>query len=285
MSANIRIDQGSGAGVGTDGQARTNIWMSQLVELLDVGVGVPVSSLWTLDDKPAGSAATMLNPTTSTASFTPDVVGTYKVTLTRDGSVTGANVKTLVIRVTRSNVGAALTNIYPLPAFRERAEHSDGIAGQGTAGRGYSPLFDSITTTVALSAIRRDLYYGVAGVQEVDSNVSTGVGCIILDPSILPGDAGGITRTIVFETVISATVGMTAEVRLWNITDGALVTGTTMTTALNNPTEATSATLVVPTQLPNGKRIYEVQLRISAGTPVPGNRAICSMARLSVGWQ
>ena len=156
MSANIRIDQGSGAGAGTDGQARTNMWLSVLVELFDVGIGVPASRLWTLDDKPPGSAATMLNPTTSVASFTPDVAGTYKITLARDGSVSGDNVKTLVVRVTRSNAGAVLTNIYPLPAFLEIAEHSEGIAGQGTSGRGYSPLFDSIATTVSAETIRLD---------------------------------------------------------------------------------------------------------------------------------
>lgn len=141
MALVVRIDQPAGAGVGVAGNARDDIWAGQLVQLRDLTPGAPSSRLWKLDDVAPGSAvAALANNTTAISSFTPDIGGTYKFTFERDGLK-----HTFILRVQNDNAGAAIPNLLPLPAFLERAAHSNGIVGQGVApGRGWAPLVDSV---------------------------------------------------------------------------------------------------------------------------------------------
>jgi len=151
------------------GEARTGIWLDQEVELVDVGEGAPTTRLFTLDDKPVGSAAVLAGATTSTATFTPDVPGTYKFSLAWNGDVD--NAFTRVVRVTKSAEGVDL-DILILPAHEEEAEHSEGISGQGATGRGWTPLVERVmaatqTTLVDLTSqlvMDRDQLIDASGV-------------------------------------------------------------------------------------------------------------------------
>lgn len=149
MPPSGRIDQPTGAGAGVAGNAREGLWVGQALNLVDVGVGTPSSRLWTLDDRPPGSTSTIINATTANASIAnPNVPGTYKYTLkwNNDPKV----IFSRVFRVTLDNTGAPILGFFPLPAFQERAFHSNGIAGQGEApGRGWAPLIDAIEAYAA----------------------------------------------------------------------------------------------------------------------------------------
>jgi hypothetical protein len=58
--------------------------------------GLPLTYQWSVDSQPAGSAATIASPTASTLTFTPDVAGTYSVTLTvSNGSITSSAAVTI----------------------------------------------------------------------------------------------------------------------------------------------------------------------------------------------
>jgi hypothetical protein len=144
VAAEIRIDQPTGAGSGNAGEARADLWLSQEIELHDVGAGAPTTRLWTLEDRPPGSAAVLADDDQAISTFTPDVAGTYKVHLRRDGSVSESNNQTRVLRVTDDAAGAALADFYPLPAYLEENDHSEGISGQGTSGRGFAPLLEAV---------------------------------------------------------------------------------------------------------------------------------------------
>lgn len=122
-------------------------------------------------------------------------------------------------------------------------------------------------------------YSIVSGAQQVNVSTFTGIGAIVFDPSVVVG--GGITSTEL-DMLVEGTAGVTAEIRLYNITDGVPISGTTLDTSANSPTEL-SVTLNVGTDIPNSKKIYEVQLRISApGSPGVNDRAICKFAAFQV---
>lgn len=124
----------------------------------------------------------------------------------------------------------------------------------------------------------------VSGTQETDQIVATGQGDAVFNPAALVAPTGGQLRTIRFQSVVWATFGMTAEVLLYNLTDGAPVVGTLLTTPANVPTLLDSGDLAVPAILPNAARTYEVRLRISAGVPGPLDRAFVAQSRLLASW-
>ena len=124
----------------------------------------------------------------------------------------------------------------------------------------------------------------VGAIRETDQVVQTGQSVSEFDPSALLVPTGGLVRTIVFEAILWATAGMTAELELWNVTTGAAVVGTLLATANVVPTKVSSIDLAVPAVLPNSPQLYELRLRISAGVPGPLDRAFVSQARLLTSW-
>lgn len=101
---------------GTAG-SREDLSLDTLVTLTnndDTGVD---SWLWELLDKPPGSSASLNTPTSATATFTPDVVGSYLIRLTVSESA---------ILDSNTAVGAVLTEKYQLriPAAGETTEFS-----------------------------------------------------------------------------------------------------------------------------------------------------------------
>lgn len=124
----------------------------------------------------------------------------------------------------------------------------------------------------------------VGGTRETDQVVQVGQSVAEFDPSVLLAPTGGLVRAITFEAIAWATAGMTAEVELWNITDGVAVVGTLLAIASTVPTWLVSVPLAVPAVLPNASTLYELRLRISAGVPGPLDRAFVSQARLLTMW-
>jgi len=116
---------------------------------------------------------------------------------------------------------------------------------------------------------------GVNGSQSVigtGSNTFTAIGGFYLTT----GDYPSYT-TYTFEVIVEATTGMTAEVRLYNITDAAVVSSSTLSTSANVATYVSGN--ITPT---SGSKVYEVQLRITAGSPTSSDGATCKSARLKI---
>lgn len=118
-------------------------------------------------------------------------------------------------------------------------------------------------------------YTLVSGAQQVGVSTFTGIGAVIFDPSVV---FGGLGTTVKLDMLVEGTSGVTAQIRLFNVTDGYAVAGTTLSTSANTPTEL-SAVLSIGTAIPNSKKTYEIQLRISApGSPGALDRAVCKYA-------
>ena len=119
MAVQITFNQPTGAGAGTPGEARNDIWLNQVVECVSSGDGAIWE--WTLLGAPPGSAAFLSTPTSSTATFEPDVVGTYRIKLTINRAYS-------VIRVVRArydSVGALANRGWALPAVNEEEGEAD----------------------------------------------------------------------------------------------------------------------------------------------------------------
>lgn len=142
----IVADQPSGAGAGTPGVSRNDLWQNQVVNL-SVGTSGNSSYQWVLLDKPPGSAASITGSITSNASFLPDLSGAYRIRLTTNGGGAG-NVQTLVLRVRKDSSGVLANRGYCLPAFGE-------VAGEDNAGgnlRGWAPQIEFIIADVIANA-------------------------------------------------------------------------------------------------------------------------------------
>lgn len=131
----IVADQPTGAGAGSPGVARSDLWSGRAVQL-SVGVGGNTSYAWELLASPPGSAAAVSTPSASTSAFTPDAVGSYRVRLTTNAGGPG-NVQTLVFRVSRDSSGVVVSRGHVLPAYGEKGS-------EGGSVRGYAPLFEYI---------------------------------------------------------------------------------------------------------------------------------------------
>lgn len=134
----IVADQNTGAGAGSPGVARRDLWQSRAVSLY-LGVGGNTTYLWELLSKPTGSAAALTSSTASTSGFTPDLVGTYRVRLTVNGGGPG-NVQTRVYRCRYNNVGALASRGWAVPAYGETAAE----ANYDTNAIGYGEVFETI---------------------------------------------------------------------------------------------------------------------------------------------
>jgi hypothetical protein len=105
----------------------------------------------------------------------------------------------------------------------------------------------------------------------------TVVGGDEFDPSILPSS----NRTIEFVArLLTTNAANDGYVRLYNVTDGAAIAGTELTTN-SLSADRLSVILSVPVDLPNAEKTYEVQLRIS---PADGNLVRCLKSEIKIRW-
>lgn len=115
----------------------------------------------------------------------------------------------------------------------------------------------------------------VAGVASTNQTSFVGLGVTPFDPSKFFG-----TPVFTFVAMLEATTGMTAQIQLYDLTAGAVVASSVMTTTNTSTTKLASIALA----LPNTEHIYEVQIRISAGSPGASDRATCKHARIDVSY-
>ena len=113
----------------------------------------------------------------------------------------------------------------------------------------------------------------VAGVETVGVTGFQAIGgTVALNPSDFPNG------TITWKAVISTTnAADAAEIRLYNLTLGAAVSGSTLSTTSLTPVEVDSSVT-----LASGSNLYEAQLRLQT-TGVP-NQATCSQAQVAIAW-
>lgn len=104
----------SGAATGTD---RDDLVIGETVTLTDTAAANAGHAYsWAFIDKPVESAASITNPTSATASFIPDVTGSYKVRCTVDGTTSSSKIMGVVLSMTGARI----------PAFREEEEYAGG---------------------------------------------------------------------------------------------------------------------------------------------------------------
>lgn len=156
MSATFTIDQPGGAGSGSPGQARRDLWLGHQVLLTAVDLS-PGGYIWEFlpGGTPPGSTAVLADHTLQQASFTPDVAGSYRVRLIWNGGGPG-KVSTKVIRVTKNSLGTLTKRGWGFPAFDERPDETN-FSGNA---RGYAPEFEFILDDILENAFGGTLAAG-----------------------------------------------------------------------------------------------------------------------------
>lgn len=140
----IVIDQPGGAGAGSPGVARNDLWQLQQVNLSCATVNATYQ--WDLLDVPPGSGATLTGGGTSTPHFLPDLIGTYRIQLITNGGGPG-NVQILVIRVRFNSTGVIQNRGWAPPAFGEQS----GESNYGGNTRGWAEELEYIFADIRTS--------------------------------------------------------------------------------------------------------------------------------------
>lgn len=291
----IVADQNTGAGAGSPGVARKDLWAGRSVNLY-VGTSGNSKYSWELLDRPAGSATVLSSEITSTTSFTPDIRGSYRVRLITNNGGPG-NIQTLVYRVRRDNTGA-ITG-WALPAVGERREE----ANYGGNDRGWAEVMEEVFAEIAqdldgsgaslgdledrVDTIEAAVLYReislFSGMARTEDNGYYRFGAQYLDLSKYPTTIGTRSRVIRLRAVVSASgeldtglVPWVSRVRLYNVTNGEVVTNSVLTGStslpVQNPSQVTSSALVVGASAGNLRStpaIYAVELMAQGAGSVP----------------
>ncbi len=106
----------------------------------------------------------------------------------------------------------------------------------------------------------------------VGSNTFQRIGSCTINTSRHP-----VGSIYIFEGIFEATTSQTAELRLYNRTDGSTVSGSILSTSSN--TSDYKSAVIVPN---SGIKTYEVELRITAMSPGSSDGAICTNAKIRV---
>jgi PKD repeat protein len=211
------------------------------------------------------------NSTSQVATVTPTQDGIYIVKLTRTDAGDGTTVDTQFFGIEDSEghhlpvagMSGNMTNVGGSPTLAQAA------GWMGRADASTNVLLDAYLRWCKAAARNVQSFPLVAGKQVATSNSWLVVGSLQFDPSQYPSYA-----TAAFQVALSVTSGQTAEVRLYNVTDGG-VTASSTQTSTSQTTEVKSATVT----LPSAEKLYEVQLRLAS--PNGGSdEAVCSEARL-----
>lgn len=183
MSASIQIDQArpSGTSTGTASQARNDLWQNRQVNLISLSAS---TYDWAMLSQPKGSTASLAGATTQTASFTPDLPGTYRIRLRVNGGG-GTNQQIKVARVRFDTNGGQLYGGLVLPAPGEL----DGESNYPGNSRGWDdPHNDQFTRIV--TAPKR---VATIAALRLDLNAEGTSRHIMVESYATQGDAGGGT--------------------------------------------------------------------------------------------
>jgi len=197
----IVIDQSAGAGAGSPGVARNDLWQGREVSL-SIGTGGNTSPHWTLLDIPPGSAAALSSATEITCTFTPDLVGTYRIQLVVNGGGPG-NIQTLVARVRRDADGFLSQRGWAYPAKGE----IEGESNYGGNTRGWSEALESILEDVRLNGMSGGGGGGGAGssyLTFIPSGIISGAGVYDNWTTLMAAAAGirGLVKIVIYEDAV-----------------------------------------------------------------------------------
>lgn len=156
-----------------------------------------------------------------------------------------------------------------------------GIQGRSVASEGpvtgYGLIYNSNTLEYTPEFIDGYSYATIAsGIESligIDSNVFTSIGTIQLNTGNF-----GSNPVFSFEAIFQATSGQTAEVRLYNLTDGAVISGSTLSTT-STSFEFNSALITLDADT---DKLYEAQFRITNGSPSSSDGVICGNVRIGI---
>lgn len=259
LSTGVTIENGDNSGVAS--------WQ---IDLLYID---PVSSL-------VASTPYAFNNSSSTpsASFTPDARGSYRWRLKvwdvpgRAGNPADTDIRVFSVPEAHGLV-VPPPQIWPIPLPQPESlltgakPHEMNFAGQedGWAGNGADDgLMGEVIRRVDGSHLANIKVPGLAGAVTTNLTGPLSVGSIVLDPTNYPTGA-----TFKFEAVMSteATLAV-ATLRLYNLTDGEVVSGSTITTNSLTLARVESAALTVGASsgnLKNSLKMYEIQLYRAGG--------------------
>lgn len=185
------------------------------------------------------------------------------------------------VMVTDSGGWVLATTVPPdAHALTHEVGNSDELTaqdlGSATAADGYIMVADGLGGwRIELPSSGSKIVPGVSGYQDTQADSWEEVGGLIFNPIEFVG------ATFEFEALLQTTIiAKAANIRLYNITDGAEVTDSVLTSTSLTP-ELVSAVLTAPADLPNSEKIYAVQVKMSiAGGP--NERCICKAAHIKV---
>jgi len=202
----------------------------------------------------------------------------YNVT---DGEVVAGSTLASPATVATMLTSGALT--LPLtPKLYEVQVRMDGVAGPSDqiVCKMAELYFVSPSSLLTVILSQETRYVGLAGLQTTDEPSFVAVGGTYFDPTLLTPSGNGLTRSIKFRAVLETTdAGLPVECQLYNITDGALVGGSLLTSTSLAPAMVTSADLALPAT----PKLYEVRFRMN-GVAGPSDQVACKLAELSVTW-
>jgi len=226
-----------------------------------------------LNNLPAKIQGNLYN---SSANYIVGDIVSYSNTLYICIANTTNNLPTNVTYWTALSAGVSLSRDLGVSTTNPQVVGIRGVDIQNTSpSDGYTLIYRSSNTSYNLIPNGYVYLTGVSGAQSVfgiGSNTFYGIGTIYLTTTDFPSFA-----TYTFENIVEASSSQTAEIRLYNLTDGSVVSGSTLSTSSNTP-----AYISVNITPASGSKIYEVQLRITNGSPSNTDGAICKSSRLKI---
>lgn len=203
------------------------------------------SWLWTIMDRPINSSASLVSPTSSTTTFTPDIIGTYLIKL----SINAGSVHD------EKGVAIKTTNLqYRIPAASETVEFD--------SSRGWATALD-----FALQQL--DDGYGDLESRSFVSQVNTGTG--------LTGGPITSTGTISMTTsgVTAASYGSATQVTSFTVDATGRLTAASNTTITGLPESAiTGLTSDLSSKAPTSRSINTTSARITGGGDLSADRTL-----------
>jgi len=214
----------------------------------------------------SGFSQTVIGIQNHPISATPPVIGqvlSYNGTnwapssLSFSGDLSGTLTSQTVIRIQNTPVSSTPPTLNQFLQYDGSSWTPSDFTSQFSVGDGYQYLYISSGTFSNIGT---------------GSNTFMRIGSVVVNAADYP-----IGTTFKFEVIFEATAGQTAEIRLYNITDGYVVSGSTLTT-----TSSYSDYKTVLVSLPAYNAKYETQIRIQNVSPAANDGVLCSMSRIKV---
>ncbi len=149
-----------------------------------------------------------------------------------------------------------------------------------------TPITNAIVPSFGFYIVPIDIIFSTGQTVNASTNILR-VSSRVVDLSQYPVITESKIRTIKFVAVLEAqgSVGTTANIELYDVTNSSTVTGSTLSTILNTPTHVTSAALTLGSSLGNlrtdASTLYDVRLTMTNGN-LSTDAAICCYSALII---